>query len=325
MIRYIFILLFLCFSLILEAQSTDIKNSLKNFDYQQAILLISKEKKTAEMDFLAAKCYKNIAQYKKTIDLLKEIVRQNDSNIAAIIELADCYQLSGNFNKSKFYYFMALQSSPNNRYIQLSYLNIAFKLRDWKTIIHLANKMLQQDTLPSLYPVLGDCFTQLSMKDSAIFYYKKEMDYYPEDYNTLAKLSKLYLVDGHYTKLINTTNRYMQADFSNQQINQFNGMGHCMNKDYTRSIYRLRSLFQQGDSSFLTNYYLGASYYATEDYIQAFDHLKQAYKKDSSNLDLIFFLGKSAIMSGHQLSGIRILKKGIELMTPKDSVLFNYY
>ena len=117
----------------------------------------------------------------------------------------------------------------------------------------------------------------------------------------------------------------MQTDSTNQLINQYNGIGYCMKKDFNRGIYRLNSLLQQGDSSFLTNYYLGACYFATEDYIMAYDQLTQAYRKDSSNLNLYYYLGKSAIFSGHQQKGIEVLNKGLSRLIPNDSILFNYY
>lgn len=220
---------------------------------------------------------------------------------------------------------MALQLVPDNRFAQLNYMNIVFKLRDWTQTIQLAHSILQKDSLPGLFPVLGDCFIQLSNPDSATYYYQKAIIYNPEDYNSLSKLSKIYLQTEKYSDLINSTNRYILSDSSNQVINQYNGIGLCMNKNYERAIYRLNSLVQQGDSSFLTNYYLGASYFATQDYVTAFDLLSRAHQKDSSNISLYYYLGKSAIFSGHQQKGIQILNKGLSLMIPGDSVLFNYY
>ncbi|MDP4239536.1 MAG: hypothetical protein Q8904_08725, partial [Bacteroidota bacterium] len=131
--------------------------------------------------------------------------------------------------------------------------------------------------------------------------------------------------NGNYDGLIKATNLFMQADSSNQLINQYNGIGYSMNKEYDRAIYRLKSLFHQGDSSFLTNYYLGASYFATGDYETAYDHLNLAYRIDSTNQTLYYFLGKSAIYCGYQQKGIQILNNGLTKLIPKDSVLFNYY
>jgi tetratricopeptide (TPR) repeat protein len=147
----------------------------------------------------------------------------------------------------------------------------------------------------------------------------------PDDYYTLSKLSKIYLVNDRYNDLINSTNRFIQSDSSNQTINQYNGIGYSMNREYDKTIYRLNKLFLQGDSSFVTNYYLGASYFSTGDYINAYERLSDAFRMDSTNQNLYYFLGKSAIYSGYRQKGIRILTNGINRMIPKDSVLFNYY
>jgi len=312
-----------CFS-ILHAQTNAIQNALKNYDYELAIQLISKEKKSVDMDFLKAKCYKNIAQYKSAIVLLEEIARQNPTNIAAVNELSESYQLSGNYSKSKFFYFMALQSAPNNRFAQLNYLNSLFKLRDWKSTIKFALPILKKDSLSVLYPILGDCYGQLQKNDSSAYCYYKALQYNPEDYSTLSKLSNIFLQQNKYDPLLYYTNRYLQIDSSNQTINQYNGIGLCMTKNHPQAIYRLKKLYQQGDSSFITNFYLGISYYANKENTDAYFHLKQSFKKDSNNVTVYYYLGKAAILSGHQQEGIAYLKRGLDKIIPKDSVLYNY-
>lgn len=315
----------LCCALIIQAQSNAVQNALKNHDYEQAIKLISKEKKSPEMDLLKAKCFKNISQYNDAIALLEEITKTDKADIAAVNELADCYQQVGNFRKAKLYYYSALQSTPDSRFAQLNYLNSTYKLKEWSQTIKQAHAILQKDTLPVLLPLLADCFSQLSKTDSAIYYYQKGMLRNPDDYNSLSKLSRLYVQAEKFDDLVNATNRFMLSDSSNQVINQYNGIGLCMSKKHDRAIYRLKSLSLQGDSSFLTNYYLGASYYAIADYINAYDYLCRAYKNDSSNIRLHYYLGESAIMSGHQPRGIQVLNEGLNLLIPKDTELFNYY
>lgn len=317
--------LLLSFSLLLAAQNTGIQNALKNQDFETAIRLLSKEKKSIDSDFLKAKCFKSIGRYNEASILLEELAKQEGTGIAVVNELADCYQLAGNLNKSKFFYSMALQAVPESRFAQLNYLNVIFKLREWKPTIQLAHAILQKDSLPAVYPLMGDSFVQLSNPDSAVYYYRKALTSNPGDYNTLSKLSKIYFQSEKYTDLINSTGRYMLSDSTNQIINQYNGIGHCMKSNYNHAIYRLNKLFQEGDSSFITNYYLGASYFATKDYVMAYDHLTRAYKKDSTNQNLFLYLGKSAIFSGHQSEGIEILNKGLNHLIPKDSILFNYY
>ncbi|MFT3753981.1 MAG: hypothetical protein QM800_14245 [Paludibacter sp.] len=317
--------LFLCFSLMLSAQNTAIQNALKNQDFETAIRLLSKEKKSLDSDFLKAKCFKSLGRYNEAGVLLEELVKQEGTGLAVINELADCYQLAGNLNKAKFFYSMALQTVPESRFAQLNYLNVIFKLREWKPTIQLAHAILKKDSLSAVYPFIGDSFVQLSNLDSAVYYYRKALTSNSSDYNTLSKLSKIYCQTEKYTDLINSTGRYMLTDSTNQIVNQYNGIGHCMKSNYNHAIYRLNKLFQEGDSSFLTNYYLGASYFATKDYVMAYDHLTRAYKKDSTNQSLFLYLGKSAIFSGHQSEGIEILNKGLNHLIPKDSVLFNYY
>lgn len=317
--------LLLCCSFILPAQNNAIQNALKNYDYEQAIKLISKEKRTPGLDLLKAKCFKNIAQYNDAINILEELVKSDLEHTSVVNELADCYQLSGNLGKAKLYYFMVLQSAPTNRFARLNYLNTLFKLKDWKQTILECKSILQKDSVAVLYPVLGDCYSQLAKIDSAIYFYKKGIDTNPEDYSSLSKLSKLYLQTENYSALINSTNNYIHRDSTNQQINQYNGIGNCLSNNHDKAIYRLCKLSQSGDSSFLTNFYLGASYLATEDYTSAYKSLKIAYNVDSTNTKICLYLGKSAIKCSEYQNGIKILNRGLNLIIPSDSTLFNYY
>jgi tetratricopeptide (TPR) repeat protein len=316
--------LFLCGSLALSAQSNAIQNAMKNYDYELAIKLISKERKTPEMDLLKAKCYKNISKFVEAIKILEELFKQNTEN-SVVYELADCYQLNGNYAKAKLFYFMALQSAPSNRFARLNYINILYKLKDWKQTISECKTILKSDSLAVLYPILGDSYLHLTKMDSAICFYKKGIDINPDDYNSLSKLSKIYLQKENYTALIKSTDNYIQRDSSNQQINQYNGIGNCLLNNHDKAIYRLSKLLQQGDSSFLTNFYLGASYLASEDYPSAYKSLKAAYKADSTNNKICLYLGKSAIKCEEYKNGIRILNRGLNLIIPSDSTLFNYY
>jgi len=322
--RTCFVLFLFCAG-IMQAQNNAIQNALKNYDYETALKLIEKNRETPELNFLKATCFKNIGRYKDAIPILEELVREDVSNIRFVNELADCYQTTGNYQKAKLYYFAAWQSVPTNRFAQINYLNIVYKLNDWNQAIHLSLSILQKDTIAILFPMLGDCYAHLSKQDSAIIYYKKAMHSNPEDYNTLKNLSGIYLQKGKYTDMINSTNTFILKDSSNNTINRYNGIGHCMKKEFGHAIYRLNKLLQEGDSSFLTNYYLGAAYFATQNYILAYDRLNQAYRTDSSNIDLYFYLGKSAIYSGHQQKGIQILNAGLNKLIPNDTILFNYY
>ena len=323
--KRIFIGLLLLCSVFLKAQNNAIQNALKNFEYETAIHLISKENATPELNFLKATCFKNIARYNDAITLLEELVSKDLANVRAVNELAECYQLKGNYPKAKLYYFMALQSAPASRFAQLNYLYITFKLKEWKQTLQQANSILQTDSLPALYPVMGDCYVQMQRMDSAEMYYKKGMISNPDDFNTLSKVCKIYLNIGNYDDLTESTNLFIQADSSNQVINQYNGIGLSMNKKYDRAIYRLNKLVQQGDSSFLTNYYLGVSYFSTGDYLMAYERLNLAFRIDTTIQNLYYFLGKSAIYSGYKQEGIKILLKGVDKLIPKDSELFNYY
>jgi tetratricopeptide (TPR) repeat protein len=311
-------------SLALSAQNNAIQNAIKNYDYELAIKLISKERKTPEMDLLQAKCFKNISKYAEAIKILEELFKQNMDN-SVVYELADCYQQSGNYAKAKTYYFMALQSAPAIRFARLNYVNILYKLKDFRHTIGECKAILKSDSLAVLYPILGDSYLQLPKMDSAIYYYKKAIDANSDDFNSLSKLAKLYQQTEKYDLLVSSTNEYIQRDSTNQLINQFNGIGYCMTGNFGKAISQLDKLNQYGDSSLLTNFYLGASYMALDDFYSAYKPLQTAYNTDSASSKICFYYGKVAVEYGDTKNGIRILERGLGIITPPDSMLYNYH
>jgi len=53
--KKLFIVFILCLPVFLQAQNNAIQSALKNYDYELAVKLISKERKSPENDFLKAK------------------------------------------------------------------------------------------------------------------------------------------------------------------------------------------------------------------------------------------------------------------------------
>ncbi len=320
----------ICFSIILlasfisQAQNKQIANALKNFDYQNAIRLIEATEPDIEMEILKAQCFKNLSKFENANTILEKVVATDSSNIQAMSNLADSYESIGKYKKSTLFYLKCIAQSPENNYFRLKYINSLFKLKDWNNTIREINIHFKKDTVNSLYGILGDCYWQNDRIDSAIVNYRKGLKFNPEDYNTVFKLAKIYLQNEEHPELIKCTDEYIAIDSTNKVINQYNGIGYCFTQQFDKAIYRLQKLYDEGDKAFTTNYFLGASYFGLQDYYKADEHLSEAYQQDSSNVNMLFYLGRSAIMIGKFEKGIAALNRGIEVMTPKDSVLYNF-
>ncbi len=320
----------ICISIILlaiitsQAQNKQIENALKSYDYQQAIQIIDAADQNTEMNILKAQCYKNLSKFGNAISILEQVVATDSSNLQALSNLADSYESIGKFKKSTSFYLKCIAQSPANNYFRLKYINSLFKLKDWNNTIREINIHFKKDTVNSLYGILGDCYWQKDRIDSAIVNYRKGLNVNPEDYNTVFKLAKIYLQNEEHPELIKCTNDYIAIDSTNKVINQYNGIGYCFTQQFDKAIYRLQKLYDDGDKTFTTNYFLGASYFGLQDYYKADEHLSEAYQQDSSNVNMLFYLGRSSIMIGNFKKGIAALNRGIEVMTPTDSVLYNF-
>ena len=320
---FLFILL-LC-SQFLSAQDNAINRAIVRFDYHTALQLLAKEKPSANTDMLKAQCYKNLMEYDKAILIYEHLLQIDSLNPQLLNGLADLYQTTGRFYKSDRIYRNLLQLQPDNRYFSLALTGNLYKMKDWEQTLAELRKNLKTDSLPQLLSMAGDCFWQLDNNDSAVHYYQKTLTKAPDDYNTTVKLARIYLQTQKYEALTSCTNAYIRVDSTNKSVNQYNGIGHCYLQQYDSAIYQLKRIYNSGDKTFTTTFFLGSSYYGRQDYYEAYDHLTEAYEKDSTNLNLIYYLGRSAISTGRFAKGTAVLERGLQLMTPKDTVLYNYY
>ncbi|MGE4514938.1 MAG: tetratricopeptide repeat protein, partial [Chryseobacterium sp.] len=91
------------------------------------------------------------------------------------------------------------------------------------------------------------------------------------------------------------------------------------------AAHRLQLAYDAGEQSFSTVYFLGSAYYGLQDYYKAVDMFEAARKQDSVNVNLHYYLGKSLMSTGQFKKSVQMLERGLELLTPSDSVLFNFH
>lgn len=320
------LILVLCFPMVLAAQnSTLLQNALRNYDYEKALILLSKERRNAEVDFQKARCLRNLNRYDEAIDLLLPLSKDENSTVAVVIELAQCYEAVGNLRQAAFFYRMGLDDAPANRFLQLKYLNLKFQLREWDETIRLGRSLLTTDTVAGVLPLLADCYMQINNTDSAGILYKQSIQKFPADYTTVMKLARLCVNANKTEQLVQVTGNYLQLDSANAGVNLYNGIGYFMKKEYPRALSRIGKAYGLGDKTFLTNYYMGATYLALQEYGDAYQYLSKAFVQDSSNINLHYYLSKAGIYSGNSQKVMGILHRAVDELMPGDTVMFNYH
>lgn len=309
------------------AQNTEeVRAAFNKFEFEKVIEMAECHEADLNLTLLKAKAYKNLQQYKQSAEIIEGLIQEKPDSLALLIELADTYHLSGNYLKAQQRYEQALALSPENTFIRIKHLYAHYHLKNWTKTIECGKNIFQKDTVSSILPIIADCYAQLENPDSAIVLYNKRMLDAPDDVRSLAKLLSIYFKKEKYEDVINQTEQYIrQIDSTNHVVNQYNGFAYCFDNQYDKAVYRLKKLYEEGDSTFINNYYLGSSYYGKQDYYSAYEHLNMAYQKDSMNINVHFYLGRSGILSSYQKEGIAVLHKGLELLIPKNEELYNYY
>ncbi|WP_071146001.1 tetratricopeptide repeat protein [Bacteroides ihuae] len=320
-------LILLCVCVITKAQSIiSIQEAIANYDYETALKLIEKERTvTTKLLFQKAQALKGLNLPTDALEVFRRITITEPENQRALIEMAECYKLLGNFTDALGCYEKVLQLNPTNKYVQLQHINLLCSLERFKAGKSACDELMKNDSSVVSKRLLALCYEGLEESDSAITCYNTILQTVPEDYLSVARLANLYIKANKMEAAIKCTETYREKDSTNLFVNKQNALAYCLNKDYPIATQRYEYLVNQGDSSHLTCYYLGICYYATENFYEAHDFLNIALKNDPKNVNLLYYMARSCAKTSWKKEGVEYMNQAIALTIPSDTTLTRLY
>lgn len=320
----LFSLLFL-HSVWLLSQSNELQDALRNYQYNEVLILLESEPFTRENLQLKAHCYEKLYSYTSALNIYKQLVDEypDDANLA--ISMAECAFQAGNSPLSLQCWIVADSLSPENQFIQTQKAMAFYRNNNWKQAIEQAKVVFEADSVPLLLRMVGDAYLYSSEGDSAIWYYSQAIAKNPADYLAVNKLGNIYLGAKFYDAAINLTQTYLENINPGQQlIGQLNGMAHYSAGNYMEATQRLKENIILGDSSYTTCYYLGMSLYASKLYYEAVSWLEKAYNQNNTDINLLYYYGTALSRTYNRKRGIEVLTEGVEIIEKMNGMLFDF-
>lgn len=302
----LFSLLFL-HSVWLLSQSNELQDALRNYQYNEVLILLESEPFTRENLQLKAHCYEKLYSYTSALNIYKQLVDEypDDANLA--ISMAECALQAGNSPLSLQCWIVADSLSPENQFIQTQKAMAFYRNNNWKQAIEQAKVVFEADSVPLLLRMVGDAYLYSSEGDSAIWYYSQAIAKNPADYLAVNKLGNIYLGAKFYDAAINLTQTYLENINPGQQlIGQLNGMAHYSAGNYMEATQRLKENIILGDSSYTTCYYLGMSLYASKLYYESVSWLEKAYNQNNTDINLLYYYGTTLSRTYNRKRGIEV-------------------
>lgn len=321
----LFLLLGTCNTLF--AQHTKlIQETMNNYDYEKAIMLIDKEQPTTELLFQKGKALKSLGRNAEALHTFRQIIAGDSLNQRAFIEAAECCKQSAKYQDALKYYQKAIDIHPDNKYVRIQYISLLCNLQQYEEAFGESSVLAETDSSAVILHLQAQSLEgRTGFLDAALGCYHVIQDKYPDDYLAAAKLGQIYNAMQFYEYAIEATEKYRETDTTNVVVNRQNAQAYCLSGDYPMAIKRYEYLVGQRDSSFHTYYYLGVSYYATEKFYEAHDMLEIARKYDPENVNLLYYLGRACAKTSWKRQGIEYLETAIDLSLPKDSTMTRLY
>lgn len=292
-----------CCTLSMAQKTSSIQEAMANYDYENALMLISRETPTIPLLYQKGKALKGLGNNMEALKVFQQITSQDSLNPRAYIEVAECCKSLAKYQQALGYYQKAIDLNPDNKYVRIQYISLLLSLQKFQEALGESSLLTERDSSAVALHLQAQSFEGMNDFLPASGCYLMIQEKYPDDYLSAAKLGNLFIAGKHYDAAIEITEKYRQIDSTNIDVNRQNALAYCLKKDYTTAIQRYENLVNQGDSSFHTCYYLGISYYAKENYYGAHDMLEAARKYDPQNINLLYYLGRSCAKTSWKEDG----------------------
>ena len=128
-----FVTLLLClFPVSLFAQMNDeVHQAMDNYDYETVISLIAPNSQDSASVVIRVQALKAMNRYNEAIMELNSLLTPDSTNTKILIDLAECYKLTGNSRKAAGCYRKASEQQPENKYFRLQNIRSLLAAEDY--------------------------------------------------------------------------------------------------------------------------------------------------------------------------------------------------
>lgn len=306
--------------------SNEIRQAMDNYDYETVITLIEPDCQDSLLLITKAQALKAMNRYPEAIGALNSLILKDSTNTKVLIDMAECYKLTGNPRRAADYYQKAMNLQPENKYFRLQFIRSLLASEDYEEARTACHGWLERDSLSATgYKYLGQAYEGLQDASSAFLSYNIAYRRDSLDAQTVARIAGIFNNNQQFRDAVDVTECYRLSDTTNIDVNRQNAKAYCMLKEYTTAVERYESLKRLGDRSFLTLYYLGVSHYGDNWFYGAYDNLKEAYQKNPMDVNVLYYLAKAASRTSWKKEGAEYMEEAFQIAVPSDSMMVRLY
>ena len=141
----------------LFAQVNDgIRQAMDNYDYETVVTLIEPDCQDSLLLITKAQALKAMNRYPEAIGVLNSLILKDSTNTKVLIDLAECYKLTGNSRRAANCYQKAMNLQPENKFFRLQFIRSLLASEDYEEARTACHGWLERDSLSATgYKYLG--------------------------------------------------------------------------------------------------------------------------------------------------------------------------
>jgi tetratricopeptide (TPR) repeat protein len=110
-----------------QAETDTLQVFIQNAQYRQAIEYINQTEPTKELLFQKSLCYKNLNDYSSAIEVLNALTEEYPDDIPIKLQLALCYEVAAQYEKSTGCYDQLLNIDSTNTYFEVQKADLLYR------------------------------------------------------------------------------------------------------------------------------------------------------------------------------------------------------
>ena len=309
----------------------EFRKAMDAYDYETPIARIIPVAGDSVLTPLRAQALKAMNRHAEALKEWNSLLKEDSTNTKALIELAECYRLTGRSDQAAICYGKAVSLQPENKFFRQQHIRTLLATENYEAARDASHAWLERDTVSATgYKFLGMAYEGMGMNDPesiqlAFMAYNAAYRRDSLDAQTVALIAAIFNNNNQFTEAVDVTETYRRTDTLNVDVNRQNAKAYCMLKEYKTSVNRYEALKAMGDRSFTTLYYLGVSQYADNWPYGARDNLLEAHKKNPMDVNVLYYLAKACARSSWKEEGIAYMNKAFDMVVPTDSMMIRLY
>ena len=309
----------------------EIRKAMDAYDYEAPIARITPVAGDSVLTPLRAQALKAMNRHAEALKEWNSLLKEDSTNTKVLIELAECYRLTGRSDQAAICYGKAVFLQPENKFFRQQHIRTLLATENYEAARDASHAWLERDTVSATgYKFLGMAYEGMGMNDPesiqlAFMAYNAAYRRDSLDAQTVALIAAIFNNNNQFTEAVDVTETYRLTDTLNVDVNRQNAKAYCMLKEYKISVNRYEALKAMGDRSFTTLYYLGVSQYADNWPYGARDNLLEAHKKNPMDVNVLYYLAKACARSSWKEEGIAYMNKAFDMVVPTDSMMIRLY